>query len=408
MSAKLLSTKRIYLDHNATSPLRKQVRDAMIEVMGIGGNPSSVHKEGRKARGIIEHSREKIAALVGAEPKDVLFTSGGTEANVTALSPGLLAKTPEDRDKVLCFISDIEHPSVLSGGRFRKSQIRTIPVNSSGVVDLQAFIDLLDAHGLVPNQDNENTQPFMVSVMLANNETGAIQPVTEIAGIVLERGGFMHCDGVQALGRMPFDMASIGVDLVTINAHKIGGPKGVGALVGPAIDKVLNDPLMSGGGQEMRRRAGTEDLVSIAGFASAAEISCEELADREMVRFLRDRLERRLGEQYKDLVIFAKDTDRLDNTSFLAIPGVLAENMIIALDLDGIAVSSGAACGSGKVAQSHVLTAMGVSEDIAQCAFRVSFGPQNWLSDIDALVGSIAGIVKRTGMVGAGKVGTFG
>ena len=408
MSACLPAKTRVYLDHNAASPLRQLVRDAMIEAMSVAGNPSSVHTEGRKARGIIERSREQIAALVGADAKDVLFTSGGTEANMTALSPGLVAKNPDERDEAMCFISDIEHPSVKSGGRFAKSQIRTIPVTPSGVVDLEAFIDLLDQNGLSPVDGTASRPSFMVSVMLANNETGAIQPVTEIAGIVLERGGLMHCDGAQALGRMPFDMASLGVDLVTINAHKIGGPKGIGALIGPGVDHVLNDPLMTGGEQEMRRRAGTEDIVSIAGFASAAEISCEELADREMVRFLRDRLERRLGRQHADLIVFAQDTDRLDNTSLMAIPGVLAENMIIALDLDGLAISSGSACSSGKVGQSHVLKTMGISKEIAQCAFRVSFGPQNWMSDIDALVGAIARVVERTGMVQTDRVENFG
>ncbi len=395
MNVPAASDHRIYLDHNATSPLRTRVRDAMISAMDLSGNPSSVHAEGRKARAFIESSREKIAALVGADANDVMFTSGGTEANITALSPGLVAKNPQERDDALLFISQIEHPSVQKGGRFGTGQIRFIPVTSSGIVDLAGFIDLLDEHGLEPLTGGKSKRPFIVSVMLANNETGAIQPVTEIAAIVLERGGLMHCDGVQALGRMPFDLASIGVDLVTIAAHKIGGPKGVGALIGPAIDNVLNDPLMAGGGQELRRRAGTEDVVSIAGFAVAAEISCEELADREMVRFLRDRTERRLRAAHRDLIVFAKDTHRLDNTSFMAIPGIPAQNIVIGLDLDGISVSAGSACSSGKVKHSGGLEAMGVSSEIAQCAFRVSFGPQNWLSDVDRLVGSIAKIVKQ-------------
>ena len=403
MNVNLIPKERVYLDHNATSPLRQRVRDTMIEAMDLSGNPSSIHAEGRKASAFIERSREKIAALIGADANDVLFTSGGTEANITALSPGLVAKTVKDRARALCFVSAVEHPSVLKGGRFVQSQIRTIPVTSCGVVDLDAFIALLDAHDLTPLSGEKSKYPFVVSVMLANNETGAIQPVTEISGIVLERGGLMHCDAVQALGRMPFDLASIGVDLVTIAAHKIGGPKGVGALIGPGIDHIVNDPLMRGGGQELRRRAGTEDIVSIAGFAMAAEISCEELADREMVRFLRDRTERRLGNEYADLIVFGKDTDRLDNTSFMAVPGISAQNMVIALDLDGIAISAGTACSSGKVKQSGGLEAMGFSADIAGCAFRVSFGPQNWLNDVDRLVSSIAKTVaqhKKAGVIG--------
>ncbi len=407
MSARRRLSDRAYLDHNATSPLRQRVCESMMDAMNLAGNPSSVHAEGRKARSVVELSREKIAALVGADPQDVMFTSGGTEANITALSPGLVARSEADRAKALCFVSSVEHPSVLAGGRFPPSQVIKIPVTPDGVVDLEAFIDLLDTHDIVPGEGEQNSRPFMVSVMLANNETGAIQPVTEIAGIVLERGGMMHCDGVQALGRMPFDLASIGVDLVTIAAHKIGGPKGVGALIGPGVDNILNDPLMSGGGQEMRRRAGTENIVSIAGFATAAEISCEELADREMVRFLRDRTERRLSENHKDLIIFSKHTDRLVNTSFLAIPGIVAESLIIALDLDGIAISSGSACSSGKVTPSHVLEAMGVSREIAQCAFRVSFGPQNWMSDVDRLISSIAGFIERTTKTGMAKTNSF-
>ena len=396
MSAKDSVGQRVYFDHNATSPLRTRVRKAMIDVMDVSGNPSSIHTEGRKARAIIEYSREKIAALVGAGQHDIMFTSGGTEANNTALSPGLVAEQTERREGALCFVSGIEHPSVHRGGRFKPSQIRYIPVNEAGVVDLDAFEELLEANQIMASNRSDMKQPFMVSVMLANNESGVIQPVTEIAGLVLERGGLMHCDAVQALGRMPFDIGSLGADLVTITAHKIGGPKGVGALIGPAVDRVLNDPLVSGGGQELGRRAGTEDPVSIAGFAAAAEIACEELADREMTRFLRDRLETRLNGAISDLIVFAEDADRLDNTSFLAVPGLSAENLVIALDLDGISISSGAACSSGKVKKSHVLEAMGFDTEIAQCAFRVSVGPQNWLDDIDRLVISIEKNMKRS------------
>ena len=386
---------RTYLDHNATSPLRQRVRETMIRAMEMVGNASAVHREGRQARALIERSREKIAALVGVEARDVMFTSGGTEANMTALSPGLVARERKDRKRALCFVSDVEHPSVHKGGRFAPEQLRHIPVTSSGVVDLDGFIDLLERHHISVRTVGEGAPPFLVSVMLANNETGAIQPVTEIAGLVLERGGLMHCDGVQALGRMPFDLASLGADLVTIAAHKIGGPKGVGALIGPGLDRVLNDPLLRGGGQESNRRAGTENIVSIAGFAAAAEIACEELADREMVRFLRDRVESRLKAAHPDMIVFAQDTDRLDNTSLMAIPGVLAEKLIIALDLEGIAISAGSACSSGKVKSSPVLKAMGVCEDIAKCAFRISFGPQNWMNDVDRLVKAITKTVKR-------------
>lgn len=381
-------TERVYLDHNATAPLSPRVREAMIEAMDVGGNPSSVHAEGRRARALVEASREKIAALLGAEPSDVTFTGSGTEANNTALSPGLVAKTEADRARALCFVSSVEHPSVLSGGRFAPPQVRAIPVNEAGVVDLDGFIAALEANGIGRGGAGANP-PFIVSVMLANNETGAVQPVTEIAGLVLERGGLMHCDAVQALGRMPFDLASLGVDLLTIAPHKIGGPKGIGALVGPGVDNLLHDPLLRGGRQEFGRRAGTENVAAIHGFGIAVETACDELADREMLRFLRDRLESRLKATFHNLIVFAEDTDRLDNTSLVAVPGLAAASLVMALDLEGIAISSGAACSAGKVGASHVLAAMGVSADIARCAFRVSLGPTNWLADIDRVVGAI-------------------
>jgi cysteine desulfurase len=382
-------TERVYLDHNATSPLSPRVREAMIEAMAVGGNPSSVHADGRRAKGVVEAARERIAALLGAEASDVTFTGSGTEANNAALSPGLVAKTDTDRARALCFVSAVEHPSVLCGGRFAPAQVRQIPVNESGVVDLDAFIAVLRDNGIGRAGVGGANPPFIVSVMLANNETGAVQPVTEIAGLVLERGGLMHCDAVQALGRMPFDLASLGVDLLTIAPHKIGGPKGIGALVGPGVDNLLNDPLIRGGRQEFGRRAGTENVAAIHGFGVAVEAACDELADREMLRFLRDRLESRLQAVFDNLIVFSEDTDRLDNTSLIAIPGLPAANLVIALDLDGIAISSGAACTSGKVGASHVLAAMGVSADIARCAFRVSLGPTNWLVDIDRVVGAI-------------------
>lgn len=382
-------SERAYLDHNATSPMSPRVREAIVNALLIEGNPSSVHADGRRARHAVESAREKIAASVGAEPSDVLFTGSGTEANITALSPGLVANSTSDRARTLCFVSAVEHPSILKGGRFAAERVRFIPVNESGVVDLDAFIAELEANDIVQQAKGGGNPPFVVSVMLANNETGAVQPVTEIAGLVLERGGFMHCDAVQALGRMPFDLASLGVDLLTIAPHKIGGPKGIGALIGPGVDNILNDPLLRGGGQESGRRGGTENVAAICGFGVAVEAACDELSNREMLRFLRDRLETRLRSAFGELIVFSEDTDRLDNTSLLAIPGIAAENLVIALDLGGISISSGAACSSGKVRGSHVLKAMGVSEEVARCAFRISLGPRNWMPDIDRLIAAI-------------------
>jgi len=388
---------RAYLDHNATSPLRPKVRDAMIDAMQVGGNPSSVHAEGRRARAIVETARENIVALLGADAGELMFTSGGTEANNTVLSPRLIAKTPQQRARALCFVSAVEHPSVLAGGRFDKEQVRIIPATSSGVVDIEAFMALLEENniGIVGSAAASRNPPFMVSVMLANNETGVVQPVTEISAITLERGGFMHCDAVQALGRMPFDLSSLGVDLLTIAAHKIGGPKGIGALVGPGVDRILQDPLIKGGGQELGRRAGTENVMAAAGFGAVVELACEELADREMVGFLRDRLETRLGERFGDLVVFAKDAHRLDNTSMMALPGVSSQRVLMNMDLDGVAISAGSACSSGKIKGSPVLAAMGVAPELAECAFRVSFGPENWLPDIDRLTSVLEKVAAR-------------
>src|SRR3954462_7193119 len=273
--------ERVYLDWNATTPLRPEARVAMADAWELAGNPSSVHSEGRKARRLVEDARAAVAAAVGARPPDVVFTSGGTEANALALTPGLRRGAGEPARRLL--VSAIEHTSVLSGGRFAPAAIETIRVTGSGLIDIDHLRTLLAAG-----------QPALVSVMLANNETGALQPVGEVADIVHEAGGLLHVDAIQALGKIPFDIKVMKADLVTLSAHKIGGPKGVGALV--LADEVQGlEPLLRGGGQELGRRAGTENVAGIAAFGAASRAAMAALpGDSARVQGLRERLERGL------------------------------------------------------------------------------------------------------------------
>jgi cysteine desulfurase len=368
-------TDRTYLDWNATAPLREEARQAMLAALDAVGNPSSVHAEGRTARRIVEEARGHVAALVGAEPGNVVFTSGGTEANVLALTAALqISGDATPRDRLL--VSTIEHPSVLAGGRFPAQLIDRIPVTERGQVDLGAL-----------RQQVIVTPRPLVSIMLANNETGVIQPVAEAAAIVHEAGGLLHADAVQAAGRIPIDIRPLQADVLTISAHKLGGPKGVGALI--RCDEALHfpDPLIRGGGQERGARAGTENVAGIAGFGAAAAASARLLAsDAKRMRNLRDHLEAGLRAISLDVVIFGDGHERVPNTSLFAMPGIKAETALIALDLDGVAVSSGSACSSGKVAASHVLSAMGVDPKLAAGAIRVSVGFSSTQKDVERLL----------------------
>ncbi len=361
--------ERIYLDWNATTPLRPEARQAMAAAWDIAGNPSSVHTEGRQARRLVEDARAAVSSAVGGRRQDVVFTSGGTEANALALMPGLRRGAGEPVRRLL--VSAVEHTSVLAGGRFSPAAIGTIGVKGSGVVDLDHLRGLL-ADG----------PPALVSVMLANNETGAIQPIPEVADIVHQAGGLMHVDAIQALGKIPFDIKSMGADLVTLSAHKIGGPKGVGALV-MAEELQGLEPLLRGGGQELGHRAGTENVAGIAAFG-AATIAAMELLSNEAVRLqgLRNLFEKGLM-QTPGMIVFSAGVSRLPNTTLFTVPGLKAETAVIGFDLDGIAVSSGSACSSGKVQPSHVLAAMGVAKDLAQGAVRLSLGWSTSEADID-------------------------
>jgi cysteine desulfurase len=352
-----------YFDWNATAMLRPQAQAAVTAALGVTGNPSSVHGAGREARRLVETAREQVAALVGVAPRDVVFTSGGTEANMLALSPA-------HGDSLL--VSAIEHPSVCSGGRF--SAIENIPVTADGVVDLAALERLLVGR----------TRP-LVSIMLANNETGVIQPVAEAARLVHAAGGLFHVDAVQGPGRIACDFLALGADLMTLSSHKIGGPQGVGALV--KRDGLAVDPHIKGGGQERGARAGTENVAGIAGFGAAAE-ACRENWAGEAARMvtLRGRFENALKVLTPKAQVFGEAVHRLPNTSLFSLAGVKAETAVIAFDLEGVAVSSGAACSSGKVTPSHVLAAMGVPERLARGAIRVSLGYATTDGDVGTIL----------------------
>jgi cysteine desulfurase len=365
-------TERRYFDWNATAPLRPQARAAMLAALDAAGNPSSVHAEGRAARRLIETARESVAALVGAEPRNVVFTSGGTEANVLALAP-VSAAGAAPRDRLL--VSAVEHPSVLAGGRFPAAAIEQVPVTGDGGLVLAALERRLAALG----------GHVLASLMLANNETGVVQPVSEVARLVHAAGGRLHVDAVQGAGRIPCDINALGADLLTVSGHKIGAPKGVGALV--RRDGAEPMPLMRGGGQEQGMRAGTENVPGIAGFGAAAAAARTALAaEGARSAALRDRLEAGLKAATPEVVIFGAAVERLPNTTLFAVPGMKAETAVIAFDLEGIAVSSGAACSSGRVQPSHVLAAMGVAAELAGAAVRVSLGPTTAESDIECFI----------------------
>ncbi len=367
--------ERAYLDWNATAPLRAEAKAALVAALDLSGNPSSVHGEGRAARRLIEVAREQVARLTGSDPADVVFTSGGTEANALALTPFVMRggdKTPRER----LLISAIEHPSVRSGGRFPAEAVSEIPVTPRGVVDLAALKVMLAKSVSLGGR-------ALVSIMLANNETGVIQPVRDAADIVHEAGGLLHVDAVQGPGRIALDVKAFGADVLTLSAHKVGGPKGVGALIrAPGIH--ISEPLIRGGGQERGARAGTENVTGIAGFGAAADAALRSLdADIARMRSLRDKLESDLKDTAPEVMIFGAGADRLPNTTLFALRCIKAETAVIAFDLDGVAVSSGAACSSGKVQPSHVLAAMGVQRALSDGAIRVSVGPATTDSDLE-------------------------
>jgi len=359
-----------YLDWNATAPLRPEAASAMAEAMDRWGNPSSVHRRGRVARQTIERARQAVATLLGnADPGGVVFVSGGTEANHLALLGA-------ERERVL--VSAVEHDSV----RWAVPTAEIIPVDPDGIVVLDALDRLLAA----------DLRPALVSVMHANNETGVLQPVADIAAITRRRGALFHCDAVQAAGKLTLDASAIGADLISFSAHKIGGPPGAGALVVTGNTELA--PSLRGGGQERRLRAGTENLPGIAGFAAAAAVSEAAVYDR--VRALRDGLEAEIAAIAPEAVVIGAAAPRLPNTSAIVMPGVAAEAQVVALDLDGVMISAGSACSSGKVGPSHVLAAMGVDPEIAASTIRVSLGWSSSEAEIVHFVQAWTALYRRS------------
>jgi cysteine desulfurase len=360
---------RVYLDWNATTPLRPEARQAMQAAWEFSGNPSSVHAEGRQARQLVEDARSAVAAALGAVARNVVFTASGTEANALALGPSLHGTAGRPAQRLL--MSAVEHTSVLSGGRFAAGAIEKIAVTPAGVVDLADLRAKLAAGG-----------PALVSIMAANNETGALQPISEAAQVVHEAGSLLHVDAIQVFGKILFDINMLGADLVTVSGHKIGGPKGIGALI--LADGLLGiEPLLRGGGQERGRRAGTENVAGIAGFGAAVKAAMAALeADGKRLRALRERLEAGLR-QTPGMIIFSEGATRLPNTTLFTVPGLRAETAVIGFDLEGVAVSSGSACSSGKVQPSHVLEAMGYGPKLAQGAVRLSLGWSTTEADVD-------------------------
>ncbi len=365
---------RSYLDWNATAPMREEAKAAFAAALARVGNPSSIHAEGRAALALVEAAREAVAGLVGAVAGNVIFTASGTEANMLALTPAIeTADSKQPRSRL--FLSAIEHASVRSGGRFAPGAVEEVPVDASGRLDLAALTAAI-----------AKTPRPLVSVVLANNETGIVQPVAEAAAIVHAAGGLIHTDAVQGAGRIPCDMTALGVDLLTLSAHKIGGAKGVGALVRAREDIHFPEPLVRGGGQERGLRAGTENVPGIAAFGAAAAAALKGRdAEANHMRTLRNALETGLLAATPEAVVFgrAEGVERLPNTTLFALPGIKSETAIIAFDLEGVAVSSGAACSSGKVQPSHVLAAMGVSEPLRRGAVRVSLGWNSSTADVE-------------------------
>ncbi len=363
-----MATER-YLDYNATAPLRPEARAAILAALDLQGNASSVHRAGRKARALVEESREAVAAFVGVHPAEVIFTSGATEANNTILS---------GNDDTLRLASAGEHDSVLA-----VEGVEQVPLQADGRIDLATL-----QHRLTEGQG------ALLSLMAVNNETGVLQPVAEAGDIVVAAGGRLHCDAVQAVGRLA-EAAWSNAHYLSLSAHKLGGPKGIGAMV--LRDEAPLRPLLVGGGQERRLRAGTENVAAVAGFGAVAKqlLSKWQIEQAHQAE-LRDQFEAGLRSLAPGVVIHGEAAPRLANTSCFSLPGERAETLLIALDLAGLCLSSGSACSSGKVQRSHVLTAMGVAPDIAEGALRLSLGWASVAEDIEACLKALARILEKS------------
>jgi cysteine desulfurase len=378
-----------FCDHNATSPLRPECREAVLHALTIGGNPASVHAAGRAARAIVEDARDAVAKLAGAKSDEMIFTSGATESNSLDLwgaVEGAMTEGEKPARITRLFVSAIEHSSVLKTAqrvteRSAGVRLEIIPVTADGVVDVEALRVML----------REGKGRTLVAVMAANNETGVVQPIAEISVHVREAKALLLVDAVTAAGKIDLDFSLC--DYMTLSAHKLGGPQGAGALIVSAGAPFA--PQLVGGGQQKGLRAGTENLSGIAGFGAAARIALADGEERKRVGVLRDYFEKNLKSTIPGVTIFGEKAQRLCNTSNAALPGLSGENIVIALDLDGVLVSSGSSCSSGKITPSHVLSAMGVNENLAGASLRVSFGWSSTKEDADAVVASLQRLNNR-------------
>lgn len=361
-----MTSERAYLDWNATAPLLPEAQAAVVRALEAHGNPSSVHAEGRRARAIVETAREQVAALVGAQPSEVVFTSGATETCNAVLTAPWAA----------IIVAGVEHDAVL-----RPIEAASAERVALGV-DVQGRVDPSDvAAKILAAIESRSAGHVLVALQLANNETGVLQPIAEVAAIARENGAVLFTDAAQAVGRIPVDFSALGADFMALSAHKLGGPKGIGALI---IRYGRDLPaFIRGGGQERRRRGGTENIPGIAGFGAAAEAARKTVDERARIAALRGRLEAGLMDLTPDAHIMGLGTERLPNTTCIALPGHAAETLVIRFDLAGIAISAGAACSAGKIGVSHVLMAMGCDETIAHSAVRISIGPTTTDREID-------------------------
>lgn len=361
----------IYADYNATAPVRPEAKTAMLAALDVGANPSSVHGPGRAARKLLETARSQVGVAIGARAQDVVFTSGGTEANALALN-GVVTKLD---GKCTLLVSAIEHEAVIKNAGYAGVPLETAYVTANGTLDLDWLRDRL------AKWDTERDGTPVLALMLANNETGVIQPVAEAAEMVREAGGLTHCDAVQGLGKVMVNVGLLGVDYLALSAHKVGGPQGTGALW--VRSGAPLKPVLFGGGQERSLRSGTENLSGIAGFGAATEAAIRDMPDLQKLAVGRDAMEAKLISE-AGVTIFGAGAERLAQTSNFAIPGFRAETQVMAMDLAGIAVSSGSACSSGKVKRSLVLAAMGAVDELADSAIRLSFGWNTRSSDFEA------------------------
>lgn len=373
-----MSKQRAYLDCNATAPLRPEARAAALSALDLGGNASAVYGEGRKARALIEEARQAVANLVNAKSEEVIFTSGGSENAATCLMPGFKGVHAAPAERLI--VTSIEHSAVLKGGGFDSEAIQLCPVTPSGIIDLAALKKCI-----VGGQGTA-----LIAVMLANNETGIVQPVADVAALARHYGAALICDSVQAVGKIEVDIAALGADAIMISGHKLGAPQGSGAIV-LAEGAKLAQPLIKGGAQENRLRAGTENVSGIVGLGAACRTIVQNgAAERARILALRQRLEAALTHFPVTVDVLGADMSRLPNTSLILADGIIGETAVIALDLAGVSVATGSACASGKVSQSHVLAALGIAPERARYALRISLGWSTSEAEIDHFLAAFA------------------